>query len=37
MLCNARTNTEAIHSPFEVESKDLLEPERMNGFENLQS
>jgi hypothetical protein len=26
-LCSARTNTEAIRSPSEAESKDLLEPE----------
>jgi hypothetical protein len=32
-----RTRSEAIHNPTEVESKDLLEPERMKMVENLQS
>jgi hypothetical protein len=36
-LCSTRTNREAIHSPSKAESKDLLEPERMNAVENLQS
>jgi hypothetical protein len=36
-LHNARTNTEAIYSPTEAESKDLLEPERMKAVKNLQS
>jgi hypothetical protein len=36
-LRNARTRAEAIFSPIEVESKDLLEPECMKVVENLQS
>jgi hypothetical protein len=36
-LCSARTKAEAIYSPTEVESKFLLEPERMKAVENLQS
>jgi hypothetical protein len=36
-LLSARTNVEAVNSPTEVESKDLLEPERMKAVENLQS
>jgi hypothetical protein len=32
---SARTNTEAIHSPSEVESNDLLEPERIKAVKNL--
>jgi hypothetical protein len=36
-LHSARTRTEAIDSPNKVESKDLLEPERMKAVENLQS
>jgi hypothetical protein len=34
-LCSARTNTEAIHSPSEAKSKDLLEPKRMKAVKNL--
>jgi transposase InsO family protein len=34
-LHSARTNTEAIHSPSEAESKDLLEKERMKAVKNL--
>jgi hypothetical protein len=37
MLRSVRTRAEAIHSPTEAESKDLLEPERMRAIENLQS
>jgi hypothetical protein len=37
MLRSARTRAEAIHSPTEAESKDLLELERMRAIENLQS
>jgi hypothetical protein len=36
-LRNVRTNTDAIYSPTEDESKDLLEPERMKAVKNLQS
>jgi hypothetical protein len=36
-LRNARTKAEATYSPTEVESKDLLEPERMKAVKNLQS
>jgi hypothetical protein len=36
-LRNARTRLEAIYSPTEAESKDLLEPERMKTVETLQS
>jgi hypothetical protein len=36
-LCSARTKAEAIYSPTEAESKDLLEPEHMKVVENLQS
>jgi hypothetical protein len=36
-LHNVRTNTDAIYSPTEDESKDLLEPERMKVVKNLQS
>jgi hypothetical protein len=36
-LCSARTKVEAIYNPTELESKDLLEPERMKAVENLQS
>jgi hypothetical protein len=36
-LCSARTKVEAIYSPIEAESKDLLEPEHMKVVENLQS
>jgi hypothetical protein len=35
-LRNARTRTKATYSPSNVESKDLLEPERMKAMENLQ-
>jgi hypothetical protein len=35
MLHSARTNTEAIHSPSEAESKDLLEPEHLKEVKNL--
>jgi hypothetical protein len=35
-LCSARTKAEAIYSPTEVESKDLLEPEYMKAVKNLQ-
>jgi hypothetical protein len=35
-LCSARTGMEATYSPSELESKDLLEPERMKAVENLQ-
>jgi hypothetical protein len=34
-LRNARTKTEAMYSPSEAESKDLLEPERMKAIKNL--
>jgi hypothetical protein len=34
-LRNARTNMEAIYSPTEAESKDLLELDRMKAVENL--
>jgi hypothetical protein len=36
-LQRARTWLEAIYSPTEVDSKDLLEPERMKAVDNLQS
>jgi hypothetical protein len=36
-LCSAKTNTEAIYSLTEAESKDLLEPECMKAVENLKS
>jgi hypothetical protein len=36
-LRSARTNTEAIHSPSEAESKDLLKPECMKVVKNIQS
>jgi hypothetical protein len=36
-LHSARTNAEAIHSPSEAKSKDLLEPKRMKAIEILQS
>jgi hypothetical protein len=36
-LCSARTNSEAIHSPSEAESKYLLEPECMKAVKGLQS
>jgi hypothetical protein len=36
-LCSARTRPEAIYSPTEAESMDLLELERMKVVENLQS
>jgi hypothetical protein len=36
-LYSVRTRSEAIYSPTEAESKDLLEPEQMNAVENLQS
>jgi hypothetical protein len=36
-LCSARTRADAIHSPTEAESKDLLEPKCMRAVENLQS
>jgi hypothetical protein len=36
-LRTARTRVEAINSPTKVESKDLLESERMKAVENLQS
>jgi hypothetical protein len=36
-LQSMRTRLEAIYSPTEAESKDLLEPEQMNVVENLQS
>jgi hypothetical protein len=32
---SARTNTEAIHSPSEAQSNDLLEPEHMKAVKNL--
>jgi hypothetical protein len=35
-LHGAKTNTEAIHSPSEAESKDLLELELMKAIKNLQ-
>jgi hypothetical protein len=34
-LYSVRTKAEAIYSPTEAESKDLLEPERMKAVENL--
>jgi hypothetical protein len=34
-LRSARTRVEAINSPIEAGSKDLLEPERMKAVENL--
>jgi hypothetical protein len=34
-LYSARTKAEAIYSPIEAESKDLLELERMKAVENL--
>jgi hypothetical protein len=34
---SARTDMEAIYSPTEAKSKDLLEPERMKVVKNLQS
>jgi hypothetical protein len=36
-LHSARTNMEAIHSPSEAESKNLLEPKYMKAVKNLQS
>jgi hypothetical protein len=36
-LHSARTKAEAIYSPTEAESKDMLEPEHMKAVENLQS
>jgi hypothetical protein len=36
-LHGVRTKVEAINSPIEIESKDLLEAERMKVVENLQS
>jgi hypothetical protein len=36
-LSNARIRVKAVYSPTKVESKDLLEPERMKVTENLQS
>jgi hypothetical protein len=36
-LRSARTRAEAIHSPTEAESKDLLEPECVRAIENLLS
>jgi hypothetical protein len=36
-LHSARTKAEAIYSPVEAKSKDLLEPECMKAVENLQS
>jgi hypothetical protein len=36
-LHGVRTKVEAINSPIETESKDLLEAERMKVVENLQS
>jgi hypothetical protein len=36
-LRSARTNTEAIYSPTEAESKDQLEPQCIKAVENLQS
>jgi hypothetical protein len=35
-LCSARTRPEAVYSPIEPESKDLLEPECMKVVMNLQ-
>jgi hypothetical protein len=32
---STRTRPEAIHSPTEVESKDMLKHERMKAIENL--
>jgi hypothetical protein len=32
---SARTRSEASYSPTEVESKDLMEPERMKAIKNL--
>jgi hypothetical protein len=34
---SARTRSEASYSPTEVESKDLMEPERMKAIKNLQA
>jgi hypothetical protein len=31
---SARTRPEAIHSPMEAESKDLIEPERMKAYQD---
>jgi hypothetical protein len=36
-LYSARTKANAIYSPTEAESKDLLEPQRMKAVGNLQS
>jgi hypothetical protein len=36
-LRSTRTRAQAIFSPNEAESKDLLEPERMKAVENLES
>jgi hypothetical protein len=36
-LRSARTRPEAIYSPTEAESKDLLEPEQIKAVKNLQS
>jgi hypothetical protein len=36
-LRSTRTRAQAIFSPTEAESKDLLEPERMKAVENLES
>jgi hypothetical protein len=36
-LRSTRTKMEAIYTPSEAESKDLLELERMKAVENLQS
>jgi hypothetical protein len=37
MLRRARTNMDAIYSPTEAASKDLLEPEHMKAVKNLYS